>query len=227
MRQEDRQTKASNRIREPELLAPAGDTACLKAAVAAGADAVYLGGQRFSARAFAGNFTDEELTEAIRYAHFFDRRIYLTVNTLMKERELEGLEDWLSPFCEAGLDGLIVQDLGVLACCAKAFPGLALHASTQMTVTESRAALFLRSLGVDRIVPARELSLQEVRRLKEESGLAVETFIHGALCYCYSGQCLFSSVLGGRSGNRGRCAQPCRLPYEIRCEGAARQGKKA
>ncbi len=227
MRQEDRQTKASNRIREPELLAPAGDTACLKAAVAAGADAVYLGGQRFSARAFAGNFTDEELTEAIRYAHFFDRRIYLTVNTLMKERELEGLEDWLSPFCEAGLDGLIVQDLGVLARCAKAFPGIALHASTQMTVTESQAALFLRSLGVDRIVPARELSLQEVRRLKEESGLAVETFIHGALCYCYSGQCLFSSVLGGRSGNRGRCAQPCRLPYEIRCEGAARQGKKA
>lgn len=198
--------------------------ACLKAAIAAGADAIYLGGQRFSARAFAGNFSDEELPAAIRLAHFFGKKIYLTVNTLMKDAELEGLEAWLRPFYEAGLDGVIFQDLGVLERCRRSFPGLALHASTQLTVTESGAAGFLKRLGVSRIVPARELSLEEIRRLKEESGMEIETFIHGALCYCYSGQCLFSSLLGGRSGNRGRCAQPCRLPYEIRRTGRRDEG---
>ncbi len=227
MRREACQTEARKGSGGPELLAPAGDMACLRAAIAAGADAVYLGGQRYSARAFAGNFSDGELREAIRLAHFFGRKLYLTVNTLMKDGELEGLEDWLFPFYEEGLDGLIVQDLGVLARCGQAFPELSLHASTQMTVTESRAALFLKSLGVTRIVPARELSLEEIGRLKKESGLEIETFIHGALCYSYSGQCLFSSILGGRSGNRGRCAQPCRLPYEIRCrEKTERSGKK-
>ena len=227
MRREACQTEAKKGSGGPELLAPAGDMACLRAAIAAGADAVYLGGQRYSARAFAGNFSDGELREAIRLAHFFDRKLYLTVNTLLKDGELDGLEDWLFPFYEEGLDGLIVQDLGVLARCGRAFPGLSLHASTQMTVTESRAALFLKSLGVSRIVPARELSLEEIRILKKESGLEIETFIHGALCYSYSGQCLFSSMLGGRSGNRGRCAQPCRLPYEIRCgEKTGRDGKR-
>lgn len=198
-----------------ELLAPAGDMACLKAAIAAGADAVYLGGQKFGARAFAGNFSDEELTEALQLAHFFGKKIYLTINTLTKETELEELIPWLSPFYEAGLDGVIIQDLGVLERCRRAFPEMELHASTQMTVTDSRAALFLKSLGVCRVVPARELSLEEIRILKRETGMELETFIHGALCYCYSGQCLFSSILGGRSGNRGRCAQPCRLPYSI------------
>lgn len=199
-----------------ELLSPAGDMSCLKAAIAAGADAIYLGGQRFGARAFAGNFSDEELLEALKLAHFFDKKIYLTVNTLHREDELDELIPWLTPFYEAGLDGVIIQDLGVLERCRRAFPGMALHASTQMTVTEAQTALFLKEMGVSRIVPARELSLEEIAVLKRETGMELETFIHGALCYSYSGQCLFSSLLGGRSGNRGRCAQPCRLPYQIR-----------
>ena len=198
-----------------ELLAPAGNMECLKAAVAAGADAVYLGGQQFGARAYAGNFSDDELIEALRFAHAWDKKIYLTVNTLTKQTELERLIDWMVPFYEAGLDGVIVQDMGVLDTVRRNFPEMELHASTQMTVTESRGALFLKSLGVCRVVPARELSLEEIRILKEQTGMALEVFIHGALCYCYSGQCLFSSYLGGRSGNRGRCAQPCRQPYTI------------
>ena len=201
--------------KDQELLAPAGTMDCLKAAIAAGADAVYLGGQRFGARAFAGNFSREELLEGLSLAHLWNRKIYLTVNTLTKQDELSGLCDWIAPFYEAGLDGVIVQDMGVLEKLRKNFPGMELHASTQMTVTESRSALFLKSLGVCRIVPARELSLEEIRLLKEQTGLAMEVFIHGALCYCYSGQCLFSSFLGGRSGNRGRCAQPCRQPLSL------------
>lgn len=202
-------------MKKAELLAPAGDMSCLKAAIAAGADAIYLGGQKFGARAFAGNFSDEEILEALKLAHFFDRKIYLTVNTLTKDSELEELIPWLTPLYEAGLDGLIIQDLGVLERCRKAFPDMLLHASTQMTVTEAETALFLKELGVSRIVPARELGLEEIILLKQETGMELETFIHGALCYSYSGQCLFSSLLGGRSGNRGRCAQPCRLPYQI------------
>lgn len=198
-----------------ELLAPAGNMDCFKAALNAGADAVYVGGQKFGARAYAGNFNDEELLLAIKLAHFWNRKVYLTVNTLLKEEELGEVVPYLRPFYEAGLDGIIVQDLGVLKVCREQLPGLALHASTQMTVTESGAAALLKELGVERIVPARELSLDEIIKLKEESGLEIETFIHGAMCYCYSGQCLFSSFLGGRSGNRGRCAQPCRQPYQI------------
>lgn len=186
-----------------ELLAPAGTMDCLKAAIAAGADAVYLGGQRFGARAFAGNFSREELLEGLSLAHLWNRKIYLTVNTLTKQDELSGLCDWIAPFYEAGLDGVIVQDMGVLEKLRKNFPGMELHASTQMTVTESRSALFLKSLGVCRIVPARELSLEEIRLLKEQTGLAMEVFIHGALCYCYSGQCLFSSFLGRKKRKPG------------------------
>lgn len=208
-----------------ELLAPAGDMSCLRAAISAGADAVYLGGQQFGARAYAGNFSDEELLEALELAHLFDKKIYLTVNTLTKDEELDRLIPWLIPFYEAGLDGLIIQDLGVLERCRKAFPGMLLHASTQMTVTEAAAAQFLKELGVSRIVPARELSLEELKILKKETGMELETFIHGALCYSYSGQCLFSSLLGGRSGNRGRCAQPCRLPYTV-LSSDDRNGKK-
>ena len=207
--------ETKNRKRKTELLAPAGTMECFRAALAAGADAVYLGGQQFGARAFAGNFSQEELLEALKLAHFFGRKIYLTVNTLTKDRELEGLVPWLAPFYEAGLDGVIVQDPGVLQRCREAFPGMELHASTQMTVTDSRTALFLKSLGVSRVVPARELSLSELEEMKRRTGMELETFIHGALCYSYSGQCLFSGFLGGRSGNRGRCAQPCRLPYRI------------
>lgn len=209
-------------MKKAELLAPAGDMSCLKAAIAAGADAIYLGGQKFGARAFAGNFSGEELLEALKLAHFFEKKIYLTVNTLTKDEELAELIPWLTPFYEAGLDGVIIQDLGVLERCRRAFPGMELHASTQMTVTEAQTALFLKGLGVSRIVPARELSLEEIVLLKRETGMELETFIHGALCYAYSGQCLFSSLLGGRSGNRGRCAQPCRLPYQI---ASTEQGK--
>ncbi|MCR4896925.1 MAG: U32 family peptidase [Lachnospiraceae bacterium] len=197
-----------------ELLAPAGSREAFYAAVKAGADAVYLAGKSFGARAYADNFSEEELSECIRYAHLYGVRVYLTVNTLVKEEELAQLPGFMAPLYAAGLDGVIVQDLGVLRVLRETFPGLELHASTQMSVTAAEGALFLKDQGVCRVVPARELSLEEVRTLKQESGLEVECFIHGALCYCYSGKCLFSSMLGGRSGNRGRCAQPCRLPYD-------------
>lgn len=198
-----------------ELLAPAGSYEAFLGAVNAGADAVYLGGEKFGARAYAQNFTAEEVCRVIRTAHFMGRKIYLTVNTLVKEAEFAQLGAYLQPFYEAGLDGVIVQDLGVLRYIGEHFPDLALHASTQMAVTGSGGAALLGGLGVERIVPARELSLAEIRHMKEATGLEIECFIHGAMCYCYSGQCLFSSILGGRSGNRGRCAQPCRLPYQI------------
>lgn len=198
-----------------ELLAPAGNYEAFLGAVNAGADAVYLGGERFGARAFADNFTAEEILRALHAAHFYGKKIYLTVNTLLKERELAALFDYVAPFYQAGLDGVIVQDFGVLRYMKEWFPGLSLHASTQMTVTGVGGAALLKKAGISRIVPARELSLTEVQKIREEAGVEVECFIHGAMCYCYSGQCLFSSILGGRSGNRGRCAQPCRLPYEI------------
>ncbi|MBD5508410.1 MAG: U32 family peptidase [Lachnospiraceae bacterium] len=198
-----------------ELLAPAGSYEAFLGALNAGADAVYLGGDRFGARAYAENLDTEQICRALHIAHFYGRKIYLTVNTLLKERELSGLYEYLAPFYEAGLDGVIVQDLGVFRYIKEHFPNLPLHGSTQMTVTGRRGAAFLQEHGAVRIVPARELSLEEVRQIKDQTGMAVECFIHGAMCYCYSGQCLFSSMLGGRSGNRGRCAQPCRLPYEI------------
>ncbi len=198
-----------------ELLAPAGSYEAFLGAVNAGADAVYLGGQQFGARAYADNFTTEEIVRALRVAHFYGKKIYLTVNTLLKEREMASLYEYLRPFYEAGLDGVIVQDFGVFCYIREHFPRLPLHVSTQMAVTGAQGAALLREQGAVRIVPARELSLKEVRKIKEEAGVEVECFIHGAMCYCYSGQCLFSSILGGRSGNRGRCAQPCRLPYEI------------
>lgn len=205
-----------------ELLAPAGSPEAFYGAINAGADAVYLGGTRFGARAYAENFNEPELVGCIRYAHILGRKVYLTVNTLVKEKEFGELYDYLLPLYEAGLDGVIVQDLGVLMGIKERFPGLELHASTQMNITGLYSAGFLKSLGVCRVVPARELCLEEIRALKT-SGLEVETFIHGAMCYCYSGQCLFSSILGGRSGNRGRCAQPCRLPYRMITKGHTSQ----
>lgn len=201
-------------MKKVELLSPAGNFEALKGAVKAGADAVYLGGAAFGARAYAQNFTQEELEAGIRFAHIFGKRVYLTVNTLVKEGELDNLYPFLQPLYESGLDGVIVQDLGVLRYIKKHFPQLALHASTQMTLTGSGGAELVNEEGVTRIVPARELSLEEIRKIKRETGLEIEVFVHGAMCYCYSGQCLLSSMLGGRSGNRGRCAQPCRLPYE-------------
>ncbi|MCU6685431.1 U32 family peptidase [Dorea acetigenes] len=198
-----------------EILAPAGSFETLKAAVLNGADAVYAGGNRFGARAYAVNFTEEELLEAIDYIHLHGRKIYLTVNTLVKENEFADLYSYLRPYYEQGLDAVIVQDIGVMKYVMRQFPGLAVHASTQMTVTNYIAAKHLEELGVERVVPARELSLSEIRQLAENTGLEIECFVHGALCYCYSGQCLMSSMIGGRSGNRGQCAQPCRLPYKV------------
>ena len=178
-----------------ELLAPAGNYESFLGAIHAGADAVYLGGEKFGARAYADNFTEEEICRGIRYAHIFGRKVYLTVNTLIKDSEFGELVPYLTPFYEAGLDGVIVQDMGALLAIREAFPGLELHASTQMTVTGSYGAELLKELGVVRIVPARELSLEEIVSLKQETGLEIEAFIHGAMCYCYSGQCLFSSLL--------------------------------
>lgn len=198
-----------------ELLAPAGNKEAFLGAIHAGADAVYLAGNQYGARAYADNFTTEELLFCIRYAHLFGRRVYLTVNTLIKETELAALYEYVVPFYEAGLDACIVQDLGAFQCLKNWFPQMELHVSTQMTITGVYGARLLKELGATRIVPARELSLAEIRKMKEASGLEIEAFIHGAMCYCYSGQCLFSSILGGRSGNRGRCAQPCRLPYRV------------
>ena len=202
-------------MKRVELLAPAGNYKAFLGAVNAGADAVYLGGNKFGARAYAENFSADEICRAIHTAHFMGKKIYLTVNTLMKDSELSELHDWLFPFYEAGLDGVIVQDIGVLCFIREHFKDLALHASTQMTLTGTGGASFLKKQGAVRIVPARELSLKEICKIKEQTGLEIECFIHGAMCYSYSGQCLFSSILGGRSGNRGRCAQPCRLPYQI------------
>lgn len=201
-----------------ELLAPAGNYEAFLGAFHAGADAFYLAGQRFGARAYADNFSEEEICRALRLSHYYGKKIYLTVNTLVKEKELDGLEEYLRPLYEAGLDGVIVQDFGVLRYIRRHFPDLELHASTQMTLTGKRGAALLKDEGVCRIVPARELSLEEIRILKQETGMEIECFVHGAMCYCYSGQCLFSSILGGRSGNRGRCAQPCRLPYRVYLE---------
>lgn len=204
-----------NRTSRAELLAPAGNPEGFYGAVRGGADAVYLAGNRFGARAYADNFTSEELVKCIRYGHLLGKKIYLAVNTLLKERETEELYDYLRPFYEEGLDAVIVQDPGVLRLIRQRFPGLKLHASTQMTLCGGYGARLLQSMGVSRIVPARELGLSEICLLKNTSSLEIECFIHGAMCYSYSGQCLFSSILGGRSGNRGRCAQPCRLPYTL------------
>ncbi len=197
-----------------ELLAPAGSYENFKAAVSAGADAVYLGGSLFSARAYANNFSREELLCALDYAHLHNRSVYMTVNTLMKEQELkEDLVEFLAPYYENGLDGVILQDLGAARTIRQNFPDLPCHASTQMSVTGVEGAKYLKKLGFTRVVPARELCLEEIQAIYKETGLEVESFIHGALCYCYSGQCLLSGMIGGRSGNRGRCAQPCRLEY--------------
>jgi putative protease len=210
-----RKEKKTEQLHTFELLAPAGSLAIFKAVIAAGADAVYVGGDRFGARAYADNFTAEELLAAIDYAHLYGKKVYLTVNTLLKNREMEQLYDYLLPFYERGLDAVLVQDLGAMQLIREHFPFLPIHTSTQMTVTGVEGARLLQQLGAERIVMAREVSLAEMKKIHEETGAELEAFVHGALCYCYSGQCLLSSLLGGRSGNRGRCAQPCRLAYSV------------
>lgn len=198
-----------------ELLAPAGSYDSMIAAFAAGADAVYIGGSRFGARAFADNLDEEQMLCAIDYAHLRGKKLYLTVNTLVKNEEMDGLYEYLKPFYQNGLDAVIVQDLGAMQFIKHEFPGMDIHASTQMTVTGEYGASFLKELGVSRVVTARELSFAEIKKIYDKTGMEIESFVHGALCFCYSGQCLFSSMIGGRSGNRGRCAQPCRLAYQL------------
>lgn len=198
-----------------ELLAPVGSFKGLLAVINAGADAVYLASDRFGARAYAENFNEETVLEAIDIAHLFGVKVYLTLNTLVKEKEMNLIIPFLEPMVSHGLDGVIVQDVGVMTLICDAFPQLLIHASTQMSVTGPSACNVLKKYNVSRVVPARELSLDEIKEIKQLSGLEMETFIHGAMCYSYSGMCLFSSILGGRSGNRGRCAQPCRLPYSL------------
>ena len=203
------------RNKDFELLAPAGSLEILKGVIESGADAVYVGGSMFGARAYANNFTEEELLAAIDFAHLRGVKVYLTVNTLIKNSEFSKLYDYLLPYYKRGLDAVIVQDLGVVKAIHEYFPSMELHTSTQMTVTGADGVRFLSQFGVTRVVMAREVSLAEMKRIHEETGMELEAFVHGALCYSYSGQRLFSSILGGRSGNRGRCAQPCRLPYTV------------
>ncbi|MGL6199899.1 MAG: DUF3656 domain-containing U32 family peptidase [Lachnospiraceae bacterium] len=209
-------THDNNRQNLIEILSPAGSYQSLEAAVNAGADAVYIGGSRFGARAYADNLDTGQLLSAIDYAHLHGRKIYLTVNTLLKETELEKeLFAYLEPFYCQGLDAVIVQDIGVLSFIREQFPDLPVHASTQMTITDTYGVRFLEEQGVSRVVLARELNLPEIAAITSEVSAEIECFVHGALCYCYSGQCLYSSLIGGRSGNRGQCAQPCRLPYQV------------
>lgn len=209
-------------MRKIEILAPAGSYETMVAAFNGGCDAVYVGGAMFGARAYANNFNEEELINAIEYVHLHGKQLFLTVNTLLKDKEIkESLYEYLKKPYEAGLDAVIVQDVGVMHFIHRHFPSLPIHASTQMTLTMAEGADLLRNYGVTRLVTSRELSLEEIKEIRSKTSLEIESFVHGALCYCYSGQCLMSSMLGGRSGNRGRCAQTCRMPYELKEVGKA------
>ncbi len=199
--------------RLPELLAPAGSFECLFAAVKAGADAVYVGGRRFGARAFAKNFELDELARAVVYCHLHRVKLYVTVNTLVEDREMQEMLEYCAELYRIGVDALIVADLGVVRALRRYLPNFELHASTQMSVHSTLGANAAAELGITRTVTARELSLENIKSITENSKCEIEVFLHGALCVCHSGQCLFSSMVGGRSGNRGECAQPCRLPF--------------
>ncbi|NLM29054.1 MAG: peptidase U32 [Methanomicrobiales archaeon] len=212
-------------VAPPELLAPAGSPEALRAAVAAGADAVYLAGRRFGARHYAANFSDDELRSAVDYAHLHGVRVYVTVNTLVSDAELPDVIRYLLWLYEIGADAILVQDTGVAALAREVVPALTLHASTQMTIHNREGASWAARKGFSRVVPARELSLLEIEDIAGVPGIGVEVFAHGALCYGYSGQCLLSSVIGGRSGNRGMCAQPCRKPYRLVTAGKDEYGR--
>lgn len=202
-------------MKKVELLSPAGSYDAFISAINAGADAIYLAGNKFGARAYAENFNDEELLRCIKVAHLFNKKVYLTLNTLVKEKEFNELYDYLKPLVDNCLDGVIVQDVGIIRYINNTFPQLPIHLSTQLSITSYYAVNLLKKYNITRIVPARELSLSEIKAIKNETNIEIESFIHGAMCYSYSGMCLFSSIIGGRSGNRGRCAQPCRLPYSL------------
>src|SRR5215218_5314793 len=218
----------SSRATTPELLAPAGDWEAMRAAVANGADAVYFGLSNFNARARAANFTTDELPDVMRFLHDRNARGFVTLNTLIFSDELPAVADFVKAVAAAGADAVIVQDLGLVRLVRRLAPSLPVHASTQMTLTEPRGIDFVRRLGVERVVLARELSLDDIRKVTAGTDVPVEVFVHGALCVAYSGQCLTSEALGGRSANRGQCAQACRLPYEMIVDGEKRElGDKA
>lgn len=202
-------------MKKIELLSPAGGVESIHAAVQNGTDAIYLGGSRFSARAYASNFTDEDMEKVVDYCHTYGVKIYVTVNTLIKENEIKDVIAYIGFLYKIGVDALIVQDVGIAALIKKNFSDFEIHASTQMTIHNAEGALYYKELGFKRIVLSRELSLKEIKYISKDLNIETEMFVHGALCVCYSGQCLMSSVIGGRSGNRGRCAQPCRLPYTL------------
>ena len=196
------------RKKKVEILAPAGSYESMVAAVNAGADAVYIGGSRFGARAYANNLDEEAMLNAIDYVHLHGCRLYMTVNTLVKEKEFSGLYDYLNPYYRQGLDAAIIQDLGVFSYFKEHFPQLALHASTQMTITGVNGARLLKELGASRVVTARELSLEEIRQIHDQVDIEIESFVHGALCYCYSGQCLMSSLIGEEAATGGGVPRP-------------------
>ncbi len=203
----------NNNLKPVEILAPCGSYDILVAAVKAGADACYIGGNKFGARAYAANLSDDSIIAAIDYAHIHNVKLYLTVNTLFKNQELQELYDYLAPYYEGGIDAVIVQDLGAFKFIKDTFPKLAIHCSTQMNITSIHGAEYMKSMGASRIVTPREMSLSEIKSIKDKLDIEIESFVHGAMCYSYSGQCLMSSMAGNRSGNRGRCAQPCRKKY--------------
>ena len=201
-----------------EILAPAGSMESLVAAINKGADAVYLGGNKFSARAYASNFDNDNMLKAVDYAHSYDVKIYVTINTILKENEIEEAVRYVGYLYEIGVDALIIQDLGLLKRIKEDFPLMEVHASTQMTIHNGEAAVYFKDKGFHRIVLSREMTLEEIKYISKDLGIETEMFVHGAICVAYSGQCLMSSMIGGRSGNRGRCAQPCRMEYTLRGE---------
>lgn len=201
-----------------ELLSPAGSMESLIAAINNGADAIYLGGSKFSARAYASNFDNETMMKAVDYAHGYNVKVYVTINTILKQNELKEALKYIGYLYEIGVDALIIQDVGLISLVRDVYPNFELHASTQMTIHNADGALYFREKGLERIVLSRELSLDEIKYISKDLGIETEIFVHGALCVCYSGQCLMSSVIGGRSGNRGRCAQPCRMQYTLKGE---------
>lgn len=202
-------------MKKPELLSPAGNMECLKAAIQGGCDAVYLGGYAFGARSFAGNFSDEEMKEAITYAHLYGVKVYVTVNTLVYENEVPRFMDYIDFLYRNQVDAILVQDLGMMDLIRKTYPDFEMHASTQMHIHNLEGVKAVEKLGLKRAVLARETDIDMIREIKQNSHIELEIFVHGALCFCYSGQCLMSSMIGGRSGNRGTCAQCCRMPYTL------------
>ena len=202
-------------MKKPELLAPVGNQESLVAAIEAGCDAVYLSGTMFGARKFAKNFNNEELKLAIEYAHKYKVKVYVTVNTLIYEEEVEEFLNYIDFLHKSNVDALIMQDIGMMDLVRKTYPNLSIHASTQMHIHNLEGTKFMENLGLERVVLARETSYEDIKKIKEKTNIELEIFIHGALCMCYSGQCLMSSLIGGRSGNRGSCTQCCRLPYDL------------